>query len=474
MMIVTVTSAQNADKKWAVGLQLGKHEYTGDLGNGFFKFNPAYGFIGLDINRYLNPSFNLGVSGSWGKYGYWVDENKNFLSDKWDAAAILSYKFNNGYVLKEDCKWSPYVYIGSGIAAYSGDRVNKDKMDYIIPLGAGLNYNIKDWVSVGIRTGFNFTSNDNRDFIESKSNDHYWKHSVGVMFNFGCGGDADKDGVKDKDDRCPGTPANVKVDEFGCPADFDKDGIADYLDKCPNQKGIAKFEGCPDTDGDGIQDSEDQCPTVAGLEKFKGCPDTDGDGIIDSEDKCPTVAGLEKFQGCPDTDGDGIQDSEDRCPKVAGTVALKGCPDKDGDGIADIDDKCPNVPGVKENKGCPAVKQETIEIFKQALQGIKFETGKDIIKPVSYPILDKVVKVMQDNPEYELDINGHTDNVGDDARNLTLSQARANAVKKYLSDKGIQASRMTATGFGETQPVGDNNTPAGRAENRRVEFKVKF
>ena len=132
------------------------------------------------------------------------------------------------------------------------------------------------------------------------------------------------------------------------------------------------------------------------------------------------------------------------------------------------------MPGIKENKGCPEVKKETIEIFRQALTGIKFETGKDIIKPVSYPILDKVVKVMSDNPEYQLEINGHTDNVGDDTKNMTLSQNRANAVKAYLANKGIDSKRMVATGYGETRPAADNATPAGRAENRRVEFKVNF
>jgi outer membrane protein OmpA-like peptidoglycan-associated protein len=108
------------------------------------------------------------------------------------------------------------------------------------------------------------------------------------------------------------------------------------------------------------------------------------------------------------------------------------------------------------------------------LQGIQFETGKDVIIKTSYPILDKVVSVMNDNKEYNLEINGHTDNVGNDARNLALSQKRADAVKAYLVKKGIETSRMTATGFGETKPVEDNKTAAGKAKNRRVEFKVIF
>jgi outer membrane protein OmpA-like peptidoglycan-associated protein len=120
------------------------------------------------------------------------------------------------------------------------------------------------------------------------------------------------------------------------------------------------------------------------------------------------------------------------------------------------------------------VEEEVIKVFTQALTGILFETGKDVIKPSSFPILNDVVRIMNDNPEFNLGINGHTDNVGDDAKNLDLSQRRADAVKKYLADKGVAAGRMTTKGFGETMPIADNNTAAGRTKNRRVEFKVNF
>jgi outer membrane protein OmpA-like peptidoglycan-associated protein len=109
-----------------------------------------------------------------------------------------------------------------------------------------------------------------------------------------------------------------------------------------------------------------------------------------------------------------------------------------------------------------------------ALRGINFETGKAIIKGTSFQILNDIVLIMQENPEYKLEINGHTDDVGNDAMNLKLSQDRADAVKKYLVDKGIDPSRMTAKGYGETMPVADNKTSDGRALNRRVEFKVVF
>jgi len=115
-----------------------------------------------------------------------------------------------------------------------------------------------------------------------------------------------------------------------------------------------------------------------------------------------------------------------------------------------------------------------LRIFEKALTGIQFETGKDIIKKTSFPILDQVATVMIENPSYNLTINGHTDNQGDDSKNLELSQKRAEAVQKYLAGKNVEQKRMIAKGFGSTMPIADNKTEKGRSLNRRVEFKVVF
>ena len=164
----------------------------------------------------------------------------------------------------------------------------------------------------------------------------------------------------------------------------------------------------------------------------------------------------------------------DACPTLAGPVTQQGCPDSDGDGIADNVDKCPKVAGVKEMKGCPAIKEETKKLFEKALTGIQFETGSAVIKKSSYGILDQVVSVMNENPEYNLEVHGHTDSQGDDAKNLTLSEKRAASVRDYLTEKGVNGDRLRSSGHGETAPVADNGTSAGRAKNRRVEFKVMF
>lgn len=285
--------------------------------------------------------------------------------------------------------------------------------------------------------------------------------------------DTDKDGIPDKDDECP-TVAGLK--EFkGCP-DTDKDGIKDALDDCPTIAGLKEFNGCPDTDGDGIKDDEDACPEVAGSIEYQGCPDKDGDGIFDFLDDCPEVAGPKENNGCPwpDTDGDGLLDKDDDCPTLAGPISNKGCPlvDTDKDGTLDKEDECPNTPGPKDNKGCPIIEQEIIEVLKTAFDNLEFETAKDVIKDESKPSLDELAEVLLKKSTWKLEIAGHTDNVGDDNKNMVLSKKRAESLKSYLVSKGIEATRLNTLFYGETKPIADNDTPEGRKKNRRVEMKI--
>lgn len=208
--------------------------------------------------------------------------------------------------------------------------------------------------------------------------------------------------------------------------------------------------------------------------RLKPEDDRDKDGIIDKEDACPDEPGPAATKGCPDSDGDGVADKDDKCPNKAGSAEMEGCPDTDGDGIPDHKDRCPEVAGIPEMRGCPPVKEETKRLFEKALTGIQFETGSAKIKSSSYSILNDVVKVMQENPEYNLDIHGHTDNTGKADKNLQLSKDRAASVREYLVSKGVDGSRLRSEGFGQDRPVADNSTAAGRAKNRRVEFKVTF
>ncbi len=316
--------------------------------------------------------------------------------------------------------------------------------------------------------------------------------------------DKDKDGISNKKDKCKDVPG---VWEFmGCP-DKDGDHIPDSEDKCPDIAGIKEMNGCPDKDGDKITDAEDMCPDDAGLIEFRGCPDKDGDKIIDKEDECPDEAGTIAFMGCPDRDQDGTPDKLDVCPDVWGPKEFKGCPDKDGDtvldkdddcidvagavenkgcpwpdtdkdGVVDKDDACPAVPGLVELKGCPpapVLKEEEKKVLEQAFEHLEFATGKDIIKPASYKSLDDLAKVLKEHSkDWVLNLDGHTDNQGDPAKNMILSEKRAKAVAKYLTKKGVKPDKFKVEWHGDTKPIADNATKEGQQRNRRVEMKIIF
>jgi OOP family OmpA-OmpF porin len=205
--------------------------------------------------------------------------------------------------------------------------------------------------------------------------------------------------------------------------------------------------------------------------------DTDGDGILDNLDSCPQVAGVIRYHGCPipDRDKDGINDEEDQCPDVMGIAAYKGCPmpDKDQDGIADAQDKCPDMAGSAVNGGCPEI-ATLVTMINWAAQHIFFETGSYRLLPHSFPALDSVANLLQKYPALQLTIEGHTDNVGGESYNKTLSEKRADAVLQYVVKAGIGSSRLQTAGYGQQQPVSDNATSKGRAANRRVVFRLHY
>ncbi len=296
----------------------------------------------------------------------------------------------------------------------------------------------------------------------------------GTWENQGCP-DRDSDGVVDIDDLCPDI-FGLKVFN-GCP-DRDGDEIPDYLDDCPDDPGPKLTNGCPDRDGDGVIDSRDECPDIPGPIELNGCPDRDGDGVVDPKDQCPDEPGPADQGGCPfkDTDGDGVKDSEDRCPEVAGPPENFGCPysDTDGDGVLDKDDKCPLTPGDPANNGCPVMKTEEAAVLKTAFENLEFETGKAVIRSSSFTSLDELAALLISKPTWNLQIDGHTDDVGSEESNMTLSKNRTQSVGKYLQGKGVPAGQIKMEWYGETRPVADNSTPEGRQKNRRVEMQIEF
>jgi type IX secretion system PorP/SprF family membrane protein len=262
------------------------------------------------------------------------------------------------------------------------------------------------------------------------------------------------------------------------PKDTDGDGITDTEDDCPELAGNKDNRGCPDTDGDGVSDKDDLCPNVKGMKEYKGCPDTDGDGVFDDLDECPKINGTKENKGCPwpDSDNDGLSDNKDECATIAGPVENKGCPygDTDGDGVNDNDDECPKTVGSIENKGCPVIEKKDQEVVDMAVQNLEFEAGKSIIRESSKSSLNTFSEKLKQKSNWNLVLDGHTDNVGDEDANLLLSKNRVEAVKSYLMSKGISEIRINVNYFGESKPIAENNTPEGRQKNRRVEFKIAF
>ncbi|MCB9688794.1 MAG: OmpA family protein [Alphaproteobacteria bacterium] len=273
--------------------------------------------------------------------------------------------------------------------------------------------------------------------------------------------DHDGDGVLDVVDQCPTRPEDIDGfrDDDGCAdEDNDEDGIIDLADLCPDDKEDADDwednDGCPedDNDFDDVPDVEDQCRNVPGLIALHGCPDQDGDGVADGEDACPTEPGLPEKAGCPDgdRDGDGVPDGRDRCPDEPGPP---------GEDPATAD-------------GCPKtlfVSGREIKIGER----IEFETGKAEIRPESRRIVDGVADLLKrETGVTRIEVQGHTDNVGSDRSNLTLSQERAQAVVDYLESKGIDGRRLVAKGYGESLPLFSNRTAQGREQNRRVQFMI--
>ncbi len=312
-------------------------------------------------------------------------------------------------------------------------------------------------------------------------------------------GDRDGDGLKDDVDKCPDDPEDFDdfEDDDGCPdPDNDRDGIPDEADKCPNEPAPGTKDGCPvseilDRDGDRIPDNLDKCPDEPedydGFEDSDGCPDTDNDqdGVPDKEDQCPGTDD-DKADGFARTkeDMDGYKD-DDGCPD----------PDNDHDRICDPDpfvqkhadtwsdkckgvDKCPNEPetynGYQDEDGCPDKGKVVVQKGRiLIMEKIYFETNKAIIKPVSYNILNAVAATLKANPQIKLvEIQGHCDERGDDDYNMRLSDDRANAVRRYLINRGVAPSRLIAKGYGETRPVCHQHNEACWSKNRRVEFVI--
>jgi len=436
MLSVGNVNAQDENNPWAIGFGLNNIDFIykpvsdkdhyKDLFANDEDWNILPSVSRIFVEKYLDKGFSLQLAASLNKIETLKEiDDSDFLY--YSADLTVKYDLNN--LVGETAWFDPYVSLGGSYVSL--DSAGEGMLIYGIGANTWLNENL----------GLNFNSVAKYGF--SSEVQSHWQFSVGLVVKFG-GKDTDGDGVFDKNDACP------------------------------EVSGLKEFNGCPDADGDGIKDSDDACPSVAGLVAMNGCPDADGDGVADKDDMCPNNKGTKANKGCPDTDGDGVLDKDDKCSTAAGPAANAGCPwpDTDGDGVLDKDDKCPLVAGVASEQGCPEMSKEDIMDMDAFAKSILFDTGKVRFQSGVVAKLDGMLAIMKKFPISEFAINGFTDSIGTASNNLKLSGKRANAVKDYLVKNGIDASRLTAKGFGEKNSVASNMYKSGRTENRRVEIKL--
>jgi outer membrane protein OmpA-like peptidoglycan-associated protein len=281
-------------------------------------------------------------------------------------------------------------------------------------------------------------------------------------------------------------------------ADKLKEGPAGNLEQCSNRSqpsdGVADADGCPDFDIDkiGKPDSITRCwksrDTGNGRYFEEGCPDPNNaadfleqgsaipeniDGIVENNEipdyKTPTGASADSSMGCfgdPDNSS-GYQD-------------LDGCPDPQGESaLLSGKENCPGLSetggGYRDDAGCPdsiigaPVKKGPEFPREQTLQGLEFKNKNADLSFGSYSVLDRLAKSLKDFPDVYIEVRGYTDAIGKADANRRLSQMRAEGIRQYLINQGIDPQRIRALGFGPDNPVGDNRTAAGRAVNRRIE-----
>ena len=455
--------AQTPDRKTALSGSVGLLQYRGNMGSDFWNRsgNDLEVGGGLTLTRYLSPTFDLALSGYVQSYQFSGSVPGNNFEMRGGMADLgIKLKLNNGKILKEESFIQPYLTGGGGMFMFNSEGRsngstfrNEIRRPEVFGL-AGLRFRLSPAVALDLTISQHYPFTERVDNQYGPTNpadklyDRFLLSQAGLTVAFGKMKDEDKDGVSDKKDKCPGTPAGVAVDPNGCPLDKDGDGVPDYQDKCPDVKGVAALQGCPDRDGDGVTDADDACPDTPGKPELKGCPDADNDGVIDQNDKCPnTPAGVK--------------------------VDANGCPlDRDGDGVPDYQDRCPDRAGPASNKGCPEIKAETKKRLQEATKFINFEFNKAVLLPSSYPTLKDLAAIMAEYPDYTMSIAGHTDSKGADDYNLRLSYDRAASARTYMLSQTVPADRIESRGYGETKPIADNATAKGQALNRRVEFDL--
>lgn len=488
--------AQNTQGKWALGLHGGVNYWFCDLNKALVAPGAEF-MVRYGINRYVS----LGVTSGYEVLKAQQTPSSSPEVDYYRLDGIPA-AFQVWVHILPGRSVSPYLYVGVGGMFYkrmdfAKNYIPEDKYynTIIAPMGVGIEIFLSKKVAITVDAGYR-PMDDKTDYVVSSKGDSWATGKAGINIFLGSGDadDDDNDGLTNGEERKLGTnPENTDTDGDGLKdgeemkryktnplqTDTDGDGLSDGDEVFKQKTDPAKS----DTDSDGLSDGQEVLKYRTDALKL----DTDGDGLTDGDE-------VSKYSSDPlkvDTDGDGLSDWDE--VKTYNTEPTKS--DTDGDGLTDSDEirnyhtnpmrSDTDGGGIndgvevqrKTNPGNPKddIMQETIILEKGKtviLEGVNFASGSATLMKSSEKTLEKAYNALIANPDIVVQVAGYTDNVGKPDANENLSARRAQSVKAWLVKKGIPANRLTTVGKGMRDPIAPNDTPDGRAQNRRIEFHV--
>lgn len=442
--------------------------YKNRLGDDFFRQFPKSHFLDADTRSYERNTNITTV-------------DFLFFINLFPRSQINYYFFGGFSILSfqnQDIQESPLEPGGDKI--HYSEFKDEDEFDYHFLGGIGMDYFIYRDVSIGVHASYRLLKTDLLDGYAQIPPNGATSNTDGIgevglklsYYLFG-DNDPDNDGISTKDEEKIGT------NPFS--SDSDGDGISDSDE-------INLYKSDPlllDSDGDGLTDAQEVANSsnpnqvdsdLDGLSDYEeimlynsnpNSSDSDRDGVNDiSEIK----NGSNPMSG--DTDGDGIGDREDKCPSVFGIKLLNGCPQTEAL-VKEV--KVRDTVFVKSKPDTVIIVQEIERIKKGDTykpKGIHFVTGSAEIRVESELILDDIANWLDKNKSIKIEVQGHTDQEGNESANQRLSSDRAEAVMFYLIKKGISPTRLKAKGFGESKPIDKSGTKKAMAKNRRIEFRI--
>lgn len=429
-------SGDAAFRTWSIGVHVGALSTYTPLQNNsrqdFMTTQAQLGY-GVYIKKQILPSFGIQADYLGGKI---EAANSAMRGAPFNNSAFSKVSTTLGYAVSlsghfnlSNINWhykttsiQPYFTAGVGLMGYKPVLTPSDGtaqlnfgggntiQELFIPVGAGFKLNVAKGVNIDLGYKVAFVNSDNIDgYNYGTNNDRFSYAHIGLEFALG---------AKSKPQLATHNPVNSLRNEY-------------LMEEQRLQMAIDAQKAALDAQkAANDQLRTDLNTTNANLAKFSA--DSDGDGVPDFFDKCPGTASGTKVDG-------------------------SGCP-------------LPVAPVQRPDVRVIVTEQDR-RIVNEAINNLEFDFGKSTIRAKSFPSLDRVAALLIEK-NFSLKLAGHTDNVGSNDANLNLSKNRAESVKTYLVGKGANASRIEATGYGETQPIATNKTAAGRQKNRRVEFTI--